>query len=64
MDIGIFNAGSVIILTGTTEAGRNWLDDNLPADTMRWGQGWVVEPRYLHDIIIGAVDDGMITEHT
>lgn len=58
-DIARFDAGSVVILTGATQAGKDWLTENLPADCIRWGQGYVVEPRYLHDIIIGATDDGL-----
>lgn len=63
MDITVFNAGSIIILSGATQRGKEWLEDNLPEDTMRWGiNGWVIEPRYVQDILVGAIEDGLNVE--
>lgn len=62
-DISVFNAGSVVILSGATVKGQEWLREHMPDDCLRWGQGgYVVQPQYLHDIIIGAVDDGLEVE--
>lgn len=63
MDITVFNAGSVVVLSGATIEGQQWLCEHLPDDTMRWGvNGWVVEPRYVQDILDGAVADGLAVE--
>lgn len=62
-DISRFDAGSVVILGGATIKGKEWLAEHMPEDCLRWGQGgYVIEPRFLHDIIIGAMDDGLEVE--
>jgi len=59
-DIHVFNAGSVVILTGKTSNGTCWLLENLDADAPRWGvNGWVVEPRFVGPILDGAQADGL-----
>jgi hypothetical protein len=63
MDIAVFNAGSVVILSGVTFEGQQWLSEHLPEDSMRWGvNGWMVEPRYVADILDGARNDGLRIE--
>lgn len=62
MDITVFNAGSIIILSGATPAGRDWLAEHMPADCQRWGTGYAVEPRYVQDILDGAMADGLVVE--
>jgi hypothetical protein len=58
-DIHVFNAGSVVILTGKTPEGRDWLEANLDADASRWCGGFAVEPRYVGAILDGADSDGL-----
>jgi hypothetical protein len=59
-DIRINNHGSIVILTGVSDAGIDWLEASLDPDAQRWGvNGWVVEPRYVDDILDGAHDDGL-----
>lgn len=63
IDIAIMNAGSIVVLSGTTVKGQEWLSEHMPEDCQRWGMnGYVVEPRYLHDIVIGITDDGLEVE--
>lgn len=61
-DIAVFNARSLVILSGATDAGKRWLHEHLPADAQRWGTGYVVEPRYVQDILNGAAADGLEIE--
>ncbi len=61
-DIQINNHGSILIFVPRTETGMEWMNENLPADAMRWAGGIVVEPRYAADIVNGAADDGLIVE--
>jgi hypothetical protein len=52
--------GSIVILTGLTVTGREWLSAHLPDDAQTWGiHGYVVEPRYVNDIMDGAAADGL-----
>jgi len=61
-DIRFENHGSIFTVTGLTHAGRGWLAENLPEDAMRWGAGYVVEPRYVEAIAEGAVGYGLEVE--
>lgn len=58
-DISLSNHGSIVILTGVTPEGTAWLEENLDPDAMRWGGGFVVEPRYVGAITDGAANDGL-----
>jgi hypothetical protein len=59
-DVRIDNHGSILIVNGLTEAGREWMDNNLASDALTWGaHGIVVEPRYLGDIVEGMINDGL-----
>ena len=59
-DITVANHISLIILTGVSVRGAEWLASHLDPDAQRWGRdGYVVEPRYVDDILAGASDDGL-----
>jgi len=58
-DIRIANHGTISILTGATEVGARWLNEHLQDGPM-WGEhGHVVEPRFVYDILDGALDEGL-----
>jgi hypothetical protein len=59
MDIGIVDHGSVVILKGRSPEGQQWLEQNISPDALRWGGGFVAEPRYVDAIVQGAISDGM-----
>ena len=58
-DIFIKDHGSILIFVPATEAGMEWMDQNIDPGAMRWSGGIVVEPRYANDIVIGAQQDGL-----
>jgi hypothetical protein len=58
-DIRILNHGSLVILIGISDAGGDWLNARLDPGALRWRGGFVVEPRYVDDILDGAHDDGL-----
>ena len=58
-DFRVANHGSLFLLQPLTSAARAWCADNLPADATRFGQCVVVEPRFIRDIVAGALGDGM-----
>jgi len=57
-DVRISDHGSIVILTGLTNDGRLWLDDNLQAGPM-WGGGHAVEARYVNPVLEGMQDAGI-----
>lgn len=60
-DILVVNRGSIFIIAGITADGIEWLQAHLPEDAQRWGErGYVVEHRYISDIVDGARADGMV----
>jgi hypothetical protein len=63
LDVSIRDHGSVVQLIPLTAEGRDWLFVHMPGDCPRWGRDYVVEPRFLHDIVIGATDDGIEIAH-
>jgi hypothetical protein len=62
-DIHLAFHGSIIIATGITETGIDWLEENLEAGSMRWGaNGYAIEPRYIGQIVEGAGNDGLTVD--
>jgi hypothetical protein len=50
---------TIALLRPDTDDARSWCDENLvTADVLTWGQAYVVEPRYLEDILRAIVLDG------
>ena len=57
-DLRLLNEGTISILTPETDRGKDWVNEHLPADSMRWGQlGVVIEHRFVADIVNGALED-------
>ena len=58
-DVTINNQGTIVLLTPCTEQAQGWIDEHIPKDAMYFGNGLVVEPRYVEDIIHGMIQDGL-----
>jgi len=58
-DIQIQDHGSIVILSGVTPEGRDWLEDCLDPEAQRWCGGFAVDRRFVPAIIDGAVKDGL-----
>lgn len=58
-DIEAKDEGSIIVLYGETERGTAWLLEHLPEDCLRWARGFVVERRFVDEILAGAQGDGL-----
>lgn len=57
-DITVVDHGSICVLRGDTDAGKKWIAENLESDEVQhWGGGIVVEPRYVGNIVAGAMID-------
>ena len=61
-DLAVENRGSIVLLRGRTETGRDWISEHIPADAQSWGGAIVVEPRYIDAIVAGAMNDGLEVE--
>lgn len=64
-DFGIRNHGSLYTLHPRNDAAGAWVDEHIARDEdgLQWfGDGLVVEPRYLLDIVQGIEGDGLTVE--
>jgi hypothetical protein len=59
-DFYVQNEGTIFLLHPLTEEATFWIENNIPADALRWGDTVVVEHRYISDIIIGIERDGLV----
>lgn len=55
------NHGSVFILLPTSDAAKDWCNEHISEDAIRWCTGYVVEHRYIGDIINGL--DEALEDH-
>ena len=58
-DLVVENHGSIFLLDPVTDLGRDWIAAHISADATWFGGGVVVEHRYIRDIVVGAVTDGL-----
>ena len=61
-DISVRGIGSSIItIEPLTDLAKEWIDEHIGADNgyQPYYPKIVVEPRYLHDILEGMVNDGL-----
>ncbi len=58
-DIRIEDHGSLTLVRGFTPAGTTWLEEHVAFEHFFGGAG-VAEPRYVGQIIDGAIGDGLI----
>ena len=60
IDFRLLVDGSISILWAVSDAAVGWVEEHLPEDATRWGDGYVVEHRYLGDIVYGIDADGLV----
>lgn len=58
-DIRVSGGGTIFLVTPVTQAGRDWINDNVAVEQML-GNGIAVEHRYVMDIVQGARSDGLV----
>ena len=58
VDIEISNHGSIFLFTPRTQAGREFVAQ-AEEDAQYWGLSLVVEHRYLNDVALLAVEQGL-----
>jgi hypothetical protein len=55
----IINQGSLALVKPLTEFSQEWWKDNVDDDAQMMGQYFVVEPRYLQNILEGFEADSL-----
>ncbi len=56
------NHGSVFLLRPLTQPAQSWIEENLPSDAQWFGNGVVVEHRYIWAILEGIQNDGLAVQ--
>jgi hypothetical protein len=61
-DFAVQNEGSIFILYALSAAAKEWADEHI-GHAQRWGvNGYVIEHRYVLDIVDGIQNDGLTFE--
>lgn len=58
-DLLVHGGGTVYLLRPVSPAGAAWVDEHIPGDATWFGGAVAVEHRYIRDIVVGAVSDGL-----
>jgi hypothetical protein len=58
-DLTFMDHGTIVTMRPDTDAGREWVETNIPDDAMTFGGAIVIEHRYANAIIDGAANDGL-----
>jgi hypothetical protein len=62
-DFELNDQGTIWLFTPISNAALQWCYKHLPEDAPRWGHcSYVVEHRYIEDIVAGAKRDGLMSE--
>lgn len=59
-DFSCENNESLFLLVPCSVSAKTWIEENLPSDRMTFGDGVVVEPRYIGAILVGLQEDGLV----
>jgi hypothetical protein len=59
-DLSVTLEGSVALIRPESDAGSDWIADNLQVEPWQFfGKAVACEPRYIADIVLGASKDGL-----
>lgn len=58
-DISVENHGTIALLRPQTPRAAVWLSDHTDGEAQWFGDALAVEPRYVRDIVEGAVEFGL-----
>lgn len=61
-DFRVADGGSVFLLQPETPAAHAWVEEHIPEDALRLGNGIAVEHRYICDIVDGIQAEGLTLE--
>lgn len=62
-DFHVRDAGSIVQLVVNTDAAWEWLDEWVAYEQWQWlGNALCVEPRYLEDLVVEIIANGLTVE--
>jgi hypothetical protein len=61
-DLTFENHATIVLMRPNTDRGDAWIDEHITEDRMEWNGAVVIEHRYVEDILVGAMDDGLQVE--
>lgn len=62
-DFRVTNGGSMFLVHPLTQECRDWLDENVQAESWQWlGNALAVEHRFIEDLVEGMQNDGLNAE--
>jgi len=62
-DLRFEGDGSMVLIRPLTDAGLDWLGDNVESEPYQWmGNALACERRYAFDIYLGALNDGLAVQ--
>jgi len=61
-DVLIANEGTVFVFCPLTAAAKDWIDGNVQADAVWFGNSLVVEHRFAWSLAVGMKDAGLVLE--
>jgi len=53
------NHGSIFLLRPLSQSAQSWIEEHLPSDAQWFGNGVVVEHRFIWAILEGIQNDGL-----
>jgi hypothetical protein len=59
-DIEIQREGTLFLAWPKTDKGAAWIGENVQEGATYWLQALVVEHRFIHPLIQGMIDDGLV----
>ena len=58
-DLLVYGGGTLYTLHAVSRRGERWITEHIADDAPRLGTAIAVEHRYIRDIVVGAVSDGL-----
>jgi len=59
-DFLVENHGTIFLLQPLTPAANSWVAEHLPEDHMTFGSAVCVEHRFIRNIVMGILGDGLV----
>jgi len=56
------NHATIVLMRPNTDRGHACIDEHMTEDRMEWNGAVVIKHRYVEDILVGAMDDGLHVE--
>ncbi len=64
IDIRVENHGTVFLIRPISDAGSQWIDDNLQVESWQWlGEAVAVDHHYIMIHVIGMLEDGLSVDY-